>query len=313
MKNKIGSSLWGFLILLSACGGGTTTTTRITPPRVMTVTGVAASGLAMTGQAFLKDSAGHAEMSTPIGAQGAFSFNVGGRSAPYMLRAGSLYSMSASTGRANINPLTSLMIAEMGGFSTPAAMDAFYANPDPTRLRTMINNMSTARERVRQVMAPLFSAYGVTDADPIQGIYTIGQGIDRMFDDVKMTINGNGQVTMMYANGTTLYTGPMGNMMAGIMMSGNIMMPTPTTTGSGLIIQPVMAGVLVGQTFQFSANLPVTWSVISANGGTISPSGLYTAPPTPGVFLIKATSTADAGRFATATVHVGSMGMNMGM
>lgn len=49
----------------------------------------------------------------------------------------------------------------------------------------------------------------------------------------------------------------------------------------------------------------VTWSVVTANGGTITPTGgVYTAPGTPGDYTVKATSTQDGKSFGTATVHV---------
>jgi hypothetical protein len=37
---------------------------------------------------------------------------------------------------------------------------------------------------MQQKMAPLLSAYGVANVDPITGSITIGLGLDRMFDDV---------------------------------------------------------------------------------------------------------------------------------
>jgi hypothetical protein len=71
----------------------------------------------MSGTAFLKDAANN-EMSTTINPQtGEFSFNVFGRTPPYLLRAGSYYSMSAGPGTANINPMSTLIVAEMGAFT----------------------------------------------------------------------------------------------------------------------------------------------------------------------------------------------------
>lgn len=50
----------------------------------------------------------------------------------------------------------------------------------------------------------------------------------------------------------------------------------------------------------------VTWSVPEAGGGTITPSGLYTAAATIGTYHVVATSKADPARAATATVSVTS-------
>jgi hypothetical protein len=163
---------------------------------------------------------------------------------------------------------------------------------------------------MRQKMGQLLNTYGVTNADPISAPYTIGQGLDRMFDNIQMTIDQNGNVTMMNANGATVYTGPMGNMSGGTMMPGNIMQPGMGQNVSGITITPGVATLQVNGTEQFSANIPVTWSV-GLNGGTITPGGLYTAPAYQGMFLVKATSSADPTKFATATILVGSMGMMM--
>ncbi len=317
MKNKsfkTASTLITILLLgftLYGCGGGGGTTPAAT------VSGVAATGAPMSNTAvFLKDSANNPEMSRTTNSQGVFSFDVSGKTAPFMLRAGTLYSMKDGTGTANINPLSTLMVADMGGFSDMASMNSFYLNPNSTTMNTMINSMSTAKLNMQTKMAPLLATYGVVNADPIAGSYTIGQGMDRMFDDVKMTISSTGSVTMMYTDGTPVYTGQMGNMAGGTMMSGNVMTPPTTPVVSGMTITPsvvrMQVNVIPG-TQQFTANIPVTWSMLSLNSGSITSGGLYTAPAFQGMFIVKATSIADTTKSNTAMVQVGSSGMNMGM
>ena len=72
-------------------------------------------------------------------------------------------------------------------------------------------------------------------------------------------------------------------------------------------ISPSTATVKTGATQQFAAtvtgtsNTGVTWS---ASGGTISSSGLYTAPSSSGNYTVQATSTADTTKSASATVTV---------
>jgi len=300
---KVASSTLVTLFLgfaMSGCGGGDGGTT---------VSGVAATGAPMSGTVFMKDAANNPEMSTTINAQnGAFSFDVSGKTAPFMLRAGSLYSMSGGPGRANINPFSNLMVADMGGFRNMSSVNTFYTNPNGSGLRAMFGNMSTARLHLRQTMGPLMSAYGVPNADPVTDQFTIGQGMDRMFDDVRMTIDSNGNVTMMYVNGTSVFIGPMGNMAGGTMMPGNIMM---NTVVSGISVTPSAARLQVNGTQHFAANTPVMWSVASQNGGSITSAGLYTAPALQGMYLIKAISIADPTKTTTATVMVGRKGMMM--
>ncbi len=287
--------------IIAGCGSGGSSGT---PSAV--VSGVAATGLPMSGTVYLKDSANNPALSTTINPQnGSFSFNVGGLTPPFMLRAGTLYSMNGGTGTANINPLSNLMVANMGGFSNMSSMNSFYNHPTGTTMRTMFGNMSSARQTMRQTMGPLLTAYGVPNVDPISSPYMIGQGLDTMFDNVSMTIDQYGNVTMMNTSGATIYTGPMGNMSAGTMMTGSIM---PGQTVSGITITPASATLQANGTQQFSANIPVTWSV-GLNGGTITSGGLYTAPAYQGMFYVKATSIADPTQSATAAVFVGGMGM----
>ena len=48
----------------------------------------------------------------------------------------------------------------------------------------------------------------------------------------------------------------------------------------------------------------VTWSVVEPGGGSITQSGIYTAPATPGTYTVKATSQADVNASASARVPV---------
>ena len=72
-------------------------------------------------------------------------------------------------------------------------------------------------------------------------------------------------------------------------------------------VSPTTASLQTGATQQFAAsvtgttNTAVTWT---ATSGTISASGLYTAPGTAGTDTVKATSVADSSKSATATVTV---------
>src|SRR5205823_21502 len=72
-------------------------------------------------------------------------------------------------------------------------------------------------------------------------------------------------------------------------------------------ISPTSASLQTGGTQQFiatvtgSTNTAVTWS---ATGGTVSSSGVYTAPTAAGSYSVKATSVADPTKSASATLTV---------
>ena len=53
-----------------------------------------------------------------------------------------------------------------------------------------------------------------------------------------------------------------------------------------------------------SSNTALTWTVTEANGGTVTPGGVYTAPEATGTFHVVATSVADTTKSATATLTV---------
>ena len=82
---------------------------------------------------------------------------------------------------------------------------------------------------------------------------------------------------------------------------------TPNCAPPSLSISPTSTSVFTGGTVQFGAtvsnlaNTAVTWT---ATGGTITPSGLYTAGSAAGEFTVTATSVADGSLRATAQVVI---------
>ena len=94
---------------------------------------------------------------------------------------------------------------------------------------------------------------------------------------------------------------------------------SPTVTGNGVppvvtisITGPSSVTTTPGGTLQFTAvvtgtsNTSVTWTVVSEDGGSISSTGLYTAPSQPGTYTVEATSVADPQESVTATATVSS-------
>jgi hypothetical protein len=83
----------------------------------------------------------------------------------------------------------------------------------------------------------------------------------------------------------------------------------PTSTGvTGVTISPTNPSDQAGKTIQFAdtvqgttSNTSVTWT---ASAGSVSASGLFTAPPSAGTVTVAATSNADASKSASTTVTV---------
>jgi hypothetical protein len=92
-----------------------------------------------------------------------------------------------------------------------------------------------------------------------------------------------------------------------VTLSGIATQPTaPSVTA--VTISPTSQSVQTGQTIQFTdtvqgttSNTSVTWT---ASAGSISTTGLFTAPSSAGTVTVKATSNADASKSASATVTV---------
>lgn len=87
---------------------------------------------------------------------------------------------------------------------------------------------------------------------------------------------------------------------------------TSGTTGVAVAISPSDAAtVLNGQrtftaTVTGNANTAVSWSVVGSGHGSVSPTGVYTAPGTAGTYTVVATSQADTSKKAQVNVVVGT-------
>ncbi|MCL1894420.1 MAG: hypothetical protein FWG02_09340 [Holophagaceae bacterium] len=77
-----------------------------------------------------------------------------------------------------------------------------------------------------------------------------------------------------------------------------------------ILIEPTFARVAIGGAFSFVAKVrgvdssKIQWSIDESDGGTITSSGIYTAPSKPGFYTVVATVMTDGRPCATATVHV---------
>jgi hypothetical protein len=92
------------------------------------------------------------------------------------------------------------------------------------------------------------------------------------------------------------------NVWASVAVSGQ------TTSEPSVAVTPSLVTVAPNAVVQFTANISsgaaAQWGVISSNGGTISTSGTYTAPSTPGVYVVGVEPQGGGLRFAVATIIV---------
>lgn len=157
--------------------------------------------------------------------------------------------------------------------------------------------------------SPVSLVVGTADAHPISAIYTYVDNVvvnKTYASSVNTTVNiasGSHNVRVQVWDST------------GAILRDSVNITVTASSGVTIAVSPTNATMLVNTTQQFTAtvtgtsNTGVTWSVDGVNGGnsttgTISSSGLYTAPAAAGSHTVRATSVADTTKFAQASVSV---------
>lgn len=221
------------LSLLLSCGSSDDTAPN------PTVSGIAATGAAIpNAPVTLIDSTGSTNNGT-TDSGGAFSISVAGMTAPYLIKvtynsgANILYSFAAAAGTANVNPLTSLAVHQAfnGDPSTiiaPGATPAAVASAMAT-LSGQINGAITA------IQNNILATYpAIASVNPITGSFKVGEGIDKLLDQMNLTVNATGGTVSIgiTSGGKSIFSGSITHFIPANMNMNN--MPTITfSTGSG--------------------------------------------------------------------------------
>ena len=132
------------------------------------------------------------------------------------------------------------------------------------------------------------------------GVYLVGLVLTAS-QDLK-TLTG----TMILTSSKSGYTTPLN-------ITNAVFTNIQPTTSVSVAISPASASVPANGSQTFDATVTkagiilqdqVTWSVVEANGGSITSGGVYSAPATAGTYHVKAVSGTDSTKSATATVTV---------
>jgi hypothetical protein len=225
------------ILFIAGCGSGGTAVD--TPATVTTVSGVAADGAPIVGQAFLKDSRNSAEKTAMIGVDGSFSFDVDGMTPPFIIKAEwtangtvqDLYSFAPRPGTANINPLANAAIA---GAAANIDLASIYANPDPAVMKMVATNLPASMADLQSKLKTLMDQYQVS-ADPLDGYYKADHtGLDALFDDVRIEVAGGSIFVSNIKDGSTIFTCQTNDIKDGVFTAANMpvatSMPAPTPT-----------------------------------------------------------------------------------
>lgn len=230
------------LSLLTACSGGSggsapaagqaTTTANATSPLLE---GIAAAGTPLSGTLYVTDSSYPAQkVKATINQDGTFSLDVSGLTPPLLLKAvgtvaGSpvnLCSFATTPGRVQVNPLTDLLLAAASGAQQRTDLFALYSTHNRASLITIANRLPQLTTQLRTMLQPLLALYGADAADPFSSAYRVDhQGMDGLFDDVKIDIADGSVAVTNRGSGAVIYAATLDNLAGGTLTTASL--PTP--------------------------------------------------------------------------------------
>lgn len=145
---------WGALLVGGGCGGGSGAAGSMTVGGAAFRGSAAASGVSIVS--------GDGQASGAVAADGTFLIDVGGLKPPYLLRATfaggpPLHSMTAGTGRCNVNPLTESAVEA----ATGDQQEALFAHPDAQALQAATAALPAAKDELQRLLEPLGGMAGV--------------------------------------------------------------------------------------------------------------------------------------------------------
>lgn len=188
-----------FLLILSGCGGGGGGGGgSTTGPQPQLLSGLAAAGAPIVGSVTIKDSSTpvRLEKTVTIAADGKYSVDVSGMTAPFALRADgkvggrdySLYSAATEAdlnGTINITPFTDLIVANIAG---DLAANYYASGAFSTLSATEI---SAAESALQQKLQPILTAVGLAESiDLLRSSFSADHtGLDGVLDIVRVTVD----------------------------------------------------------------------------------------------------------------------------
>jgi hypothetical protein len=195
------------MLALSACGGGgghSDSTGTVTAPGTVstTLTGTAAVGAPIVGSVFAIDSKGAVSPTATTNAQGAFTIDVAGMTAPFILNvtgsAGGkqvvLNSIATAPGQTvNITPLTDLIVATASGQPAGTALASLcapVAGKAPEACTTVLSNATSAQKLDTAVAAvtEMIKPINASSTNPLTGAFVAnGTGMDAVLDQIQVT------------------------------------------------------------------------------------------------------------------------------
>jgi len=278
-------------VLLAGCGGGGDSTSPI-------VTGTASEGALITGKPVkLKDARGISAVDTTTDATtGIYSIDVTNLIAPFLVTVtganGTYVSLAPADGKANINPVTTMVVALAAGNPDVSAL---FTALTPVQLSTIKANYTAKSELVTTALQSVLPP-GVKTEDYFTGTVTAGKGMDALFDTCQIAVDPTKGITVQTKGDTAA---PALTIPA-VTVTANTPQPLPpfiipvanaAPVANAGTAQNVIAGAVVTLDGSASSDangdsLTYSWGVTSKPGG--SSAALSSAT------VVKPTFTADA-------------------
>jgi hypothetical protein len=185
-------------LLLTACGGGGGGGGS-SSPTATSISGTAAAGAPIIGTVTIKDSSTPFKTKTvTIAADGKYTIDVTGMTAPFMMRADgtvggnsySLYSAAVSTdvgGNINITPLTDLIVANIAG----QIASTYFSSGNFSALTA--TDLAAQETALQARLQPILTAVGLgSSLDLLRASFSTNHsGLDAALDVLRVTVDPN--------------------------------------------------------------------------------------------------------------------------
>ncbi len=273
-------------LFIYGCGnsGGESAVLGSVFPKPASVTGTASEGVLITEKTVkLKDAEGKSAVNAITDATtGTYKIDVTGLTAPFLFTVtganGRYVSLARTAGTANINPITTMVVALAAG--TPDAISLF-ADLTPDKLATINSNYSYKTALVNTSLRAVLPS-GAEIEDYFTGTISAGTGIDAIFNAYQITIGASTGITFKTNNSSaaTALNIPVAT------ISANTNDPLPV-----LINIPPVANAGTAQNIDVGSVVNLDGSASSdADGDTLTYSWVLTSKPdTSGAELSSAT------------------------
>jgi mono/diheme cytochrome c family protein len=153
--------------------------------------------------------------------------------APFILKATgtadgvsrTMFSFAEKPGTANINPFSSVALANAAGVDDP---ESVFDKPDSATLDKVKSAMPGSVATLQSKLKPLLDVFSVASADPVKDPFTADHdGLDGVFDNVKVVLS-NGTLTITNVNtGAVIFTAQVKDVESGRFTDNNDDLPKP--------------------------------------------------------------------------------------